>query len=160
MAFSPDSSLLAIGGGADRIQLVDTGSGNVLEPLQLHRESPFAIAFGDDGETLVAIFNDGSVGLWDVPRRRALTDPLRGVHGLGLDVAFDQAHGVLVTSGENNGGSAAMWSPLLWSDARARQLTDRLCAVAGRNMTPAEWRELVGTGSPRRTCDQWAASER
>jgi hypothetical protein len=66
----------------------------------------------------------------------------------------------LVSTGQDDsGGSAVLWSPLLWSEARTDVLTDRLCAAAGRNMTVAEWRELVGSASPRRTCDQWPAPD-
>ena len=160
LAFSPDSSLLAVGGPNDVIQLIDTETGSPLAPLPLHRESAFGVAFGKEGKTLAAIFNDGSVGLWDVPLRRPLTDPLRGAHAFGLELAFDEAHGVLVSTGQDDsGGSAVLWSPLLWSEARTDVLTDRLCAAAGRNMTVAEWRELVGSASPRRTCEQWPAPD-
>jgi WD40 repeat protein len=158
LAFSPDSRLLAVGGGTDKIQILDTETGALLEPLSVHRENVFGIAFGVDGETLAAIFNDGSVGVWDVPLRQPLTDPLHGVHDFGLDIAFDQEHGVLLSGDEGDaGGSAVLWSPLLWSSPRAEPLIERLCAVAGRNMTAAEWQELAGSHSPRRTCDRWPA---
>ena len=46
------------------------------------------------------------------------------------------------------GGELTFWDAVLWSDVAA--MRKRLCEVAGRSLTPEEWRELVSADSTSR----------
>ena len=55
----------------------------------------------------------------------------------GLDFSPD---GTMLATG-TQGGELTFWDAVLWSDVAA--MKKRLCEVAGRSLTPEEWRELV-----------------
>ncbi len=69
VAFSPDSQLLASGGGEGSVKLWDTATGQERATLVGHTGPIEALAFTADGAMLASGggFGDGTVRLWDMP---------------------------------------------------------------------------------------------
>jgi WD40 repeat protein len=115
------------------------------DPLVGGAGARFGVAFSPDGATIATVGDDRSVTLWDVASRQRL-GALFGHVGASREVAFGRDGRSLSTIDDE--GSLAFWDldPSFW-EAKA-------CALAGRNLTRAEWGQFVG-GDYQRTCPQW-----
>ena len=140
--FSPDGRLLAVT-SSHNTQLWDVAerrrSG---PPLRGHEGVVFTSEFSPDGRTLATSGSDGSVILWDVGSRRSLGK---------LPGRIGQISGRFTPDGRrlfvlHELGGAQRWevSPDAWSK--------HACRVAGRELTRAEWEELVPDQDYRRVC--------
>ena len=113
IGFSPDSAILAGGGGrAETVHLWDTSSGALLKTFAEHPEGVMNIAFSPDGNTLAvetpgAGYFDAKVVLWDVTsgQRKASLPIARSCYYSG--VAFSPDGGLVASGG--NGGPLLMW---------------------------------------------------
>ena len=140
--FSPDGRLLAIS-SFGYTQLWDAESRRpVGAPLGGHEGDVFNAEFSPDGEMLATSGFDGSVILWDVDSRRTL-GKLPGSLGF-TSARFTPDGRRLFKLSET--GAAQRWevSPNAWSR--------HACAVAGRELTRAEWQEFVPDQDYRRVC--------
>ena len=144
LAFSPDRRLLASGGERD-VQLWDVrGRRASGEPLHVGGTIN-GLSFSPDSRTL-AVASTTGVSLWDVQSRSRLGDKLTTDDT--SSIAFGSGGRSLV-SGDRHGIS--FWNPLLWTRDIAA-IHARLCQVAGRQLTPAEWRALLPRQPYRKTC--------
>src|SRR5262249_52697029 len=106
------------------------------------------LALGPDGATLATSSLSGAIRLWDVARRQPLGGALADPTGAAA-MSFT-GDGTRFVSATHDGGVAA-WDPILLS-------TDfdtwraRLCRVAGRNLTRAEWAQFLPGQPYRPTC--------
>jgi WD40 repeat protein len=140
--FSPDGRLLVVT-SAHSVQLWEAATRRRIgPPLRGHEGLVFTSEFSPDGRTLATSGSDGDVILWDVASRRAI-GKLPGPTG--------QISGHFTPDGRrlfvlHELGEAQRWevSPDAWS----RQA----CRVAGRDLTRAEWVELVPDQDYRRVC--------
>ena len=140
--FSPDGRLLAIS-SFGYTQLWDAESRRpVGAPLGGHEGDVFNAEFSPDGEMLATSGFDGSVILWDVDSRRTL-GALPGSLGF-TSARFTPDGRPLFKLFET--GAAQRWEVSL--DAWSRHA----CAVAGRELTRAEWQEFVPDQDYRRVC--------
>jgi WD40 repeat protein len=143
VAFSPDGQLLASGSEDSSIKLWDLSrQPPQAEPLVGHNNSVHQVAFSPDGQMLVSTSFDKSVILWDVVTRKRLGDPLTG-HGDVVDGLAFSPDGKIVASGSYNG------TIFLW-DVDFASWQALACRRANRNMTQAEWEQLVGPSIPYR----------
>ncbi len=129
----------------------DLGSASRLgEPIQAHRAPVSSATFGPDGSILATSGEDGTMRLWDVATRRQLGEPIP--YG-ATNVAFSPDGRTLVSAGDPS-LPILLWDDILWaSDLPAFE--ERLCPIAGRNLTRGEWDEFLPDQEYRKTCDQF-----
>jgi WD40 repeat protein len=108
------------------------------------------VAVAPDGRTFASGGREGTVKLWDLASGRELGEPIV-VDDPVEALAFDERGGLAAMMKDEKSGtnSFAAWDSLLWTDGRA---LDRLCRVAGRNLTIDEWRQYIPDQPPGATC--------
>ena len=87
LAVSPNSSILASGGGDNNVILWDLKTGRRMRTIAAHKAAVNAIAFSRDGQTLASGSDDKTVRLWNVrtgSRLRTLSGHAGGVNAIAL----------------------------------------------------------------------------
>lgn len=166
VAFNRDGSMLASGSFDRGIRLwrIEEDGGSPVGLLEGHPSTVRALAFSPDGKVLVSGgggspgaqlggLTGGVMRLWDVSAKRARGTMLRSASEL-IDVEFSPDGRNLATAAFN--GQVALWYPSLWATDGAA-LERRLCQVAGRNLTEAEWQTLSTGREYTRTCENLPA---
>jgi WD40 repeat protein/DNA-binding SARP family transcriptional activator len=143
--FAPEGTVVAVAGDRGQVGLLDTADGSWRRrPVSGHKDQTLSIAYSPRRDVFVTGGADGRVILWDgrTGARLGSVEPSRSEGPLTAAFLSD-GHSVLVTSAD---GATYRWdtSPRSWLDAA--------CRIAGRNLTPAEWRESFGPRPYRRTC--------
>ena len=126
---------------AGRVTLWDLRNDRMRFSIAMPENVSLALALSPDEGTL-AVGTSGSADqllLIDTDSGRMLGGALTVPGGpvMGLDFSPD---GTTLATG-TQGGELTLWDAVLWSDVAA--MKKRLCEVAGRSLTPEEWRELV-----------------
>ncbi len=140
--FSPDGRLLAVT-STHYTQLWDVARRRRIgPPLRGHEGLALTSEFSPDGRTLATSGSDGSVILWDLESRRSL-GKLPGLLGQIATRFAPDGRRLFVL---HELGAAQRWevSPDAWSK--------HACRVAGRELTRAEWDELVPDQDYRAVC--------
>ncbi|MEM6980476.1 MAG: serine/threonine-protein kinase, partial [Planctomycetota bacterium] len=139
--FSPDGSLLAVGGFGE-VLLLDPQTGDDLGSLHGTRAKSYGFDFSPDGKRLVVGSEDGMVRVFDVDRRRLLTT-MTG-HKVGasygvIAVAFDGSGDRIVSSGFN--GVVKVWDA--WNGDRREAIDDARSDAEGPR--PSQSVDFVAT---------------
>jgi WD40 repeat protein len=143
LAFSPKGRLLASAGGG-AIRFWDVASRRSLGALRVG-STISSLTFSRDGRTL-AVGAENGVSLWDVRAKSRLGKPLHAGSPTRT-VAFSNDGRTLVSGGTG----MWLWNAILWSRSLAA-FAGRLCPVANRQLTTAEWRQYVPGEPYRKTC--------
>ncbi|MBF8188043.1 hypothetical protein ITP53_20345 [Nonomuraea sp. K274] len=137
--FGPGGGSLAMAGPAG-ITLWDTRTWRP-SGVRLAARSPSAPAFSHDGRTLAASTPAG-VRMWDVATGRSMGALAAGEEA--VDLAFASSGGLLYTVGVRGEARAGGVDPGPTATA--------VCALAGRELSPEEWRRFVPELPYRRVC--------
>ena len=145
IAFSP-GGLLATGGWSGIVQLWDPSTGREIgKPTPVAPAPVASITFNPSGSTFATTGgSDGLTKLWTTATLQPVGSALVGARGTWSHAAYTPDGGRLVVVYDD--GTGSVWPTS--ADAWAR----RACAVAGRNLTQAEWRQYVGGSTYRATC--------
>jgi WD40 repeat protein len=102
-----------------------------------------AMTFSPDGELLATA--DGTVKLWDVATHQQIGSPVTSGTGAVSALAFSP-DGRLLATADGDG------TVQLIDAAFPRNLVSAVCAKAGRNLTPHEWRAYVQSEFYQKIC--------
>ena len=157
IAFSPDGQTLAVARTDGSIGLWSVSRRTLSDTLRAHVATSLlaccaeatAVDFSPDGRVLASEGRDG-LRLWDTTRASPLGDLLRGVDPDTWSVAFSPDGQMLVSAGDDG---TVLWDAILLS-RNYEEWQSRLCRIASRNLTEAEWRRFLPDESYRKTCPQ------
>jgi WD40 repeat protein/class 3 adenylate cyclase/tRNA A-37 threonylcarbamoyl transferase component Bud32 len=143
VAFSPDGRLLAAGTNNGKVVLLDPHHGErVGPPIEVGKDVIDPVSFSPDGRLLAASSGDQTAAVWDLASRKRLGTTFPAVQGV-VPVAQFAPDGDLVVWYL---ADAVKWpmDPRTWMRFA--------CQVAGRDLTPAEWSDILPNREYRRVC--------
>lgn len=149
LAFSNDGTQLASGDREGMVELWDVATRRPLgPPFVAHQTDVVAIAFSPDRQTLATGDAHGNVRLMDLDSRRPLGRPMTAHRSAVSSLTFD-ANGALVSADAE--GNALRWDRILISDD-VYEWSERVCRLAGRSLSRAEWRQYLPGEPYHRAC--------
>jgi WD40 repeat protein len=191
IVFDPTGTMLASANSDGSIALWDVAMHDRIAVLRGHQEGKeaMAVSFSPDGKRLASAGRDGAVIIWNVDERREInrfggldeiysiafspdnrmlayqsdnnTVILRDVQSFQKMLAISEQSGPVAFSPDGRRmasvgrGGVSLWSidPEDWNE--------RACSAAGRNITRAEWRLLIGDDYPYQTlCARYPVMDR
>ena len=149
--FSPDGSVLAVG-GFEEVRLIDPASGKLIARLSGHADAVRSIAFSPDGRMLAAAGGppqrDGEIKIWDLETHRLLRT-LNGHKDCIYSVAWSP-DGKLLASGSYD-KAVKLWDASTGKELRTLQ--DHIDAVFAVAFSPDGKR--LASASQDRTVKIW-----
>jgi DNA-binding SARP family transcriptional activator/WD40 repeat protein len=133
--FSPDGVHVAIGLSSGRVLILDTKTGRPLQsPAPAHRDPILWAGYSADGSQVLSADTGGTLQLWDAATGQ-VQDAVTIPDGAGIAQFLPGTTDVTILSR----GRVLTW------DTRRDYATKFACRIAGRDLTPDEWRTYVGT---------------
>jgi WD40 repeat protein len=132
IALTPDGRTLAFG-SRDKINLWDVTRRTPIATL-IGARGDSQVLLSGDGRTLVSGSMDGTVRLWDVANGTEIG--ILAVHESPVFSLTFSPDGHTLASGSYDGA-------IRLSDTSVTSWRQRLCAIAGRSFTRAEWAEFL-----------------
>ncbi|MFI5039114.1 MAG: PQQ-binding-like beta-propeller repeat protein, partial [Solirubrobacterales bacterium] len=140
---TPDSRLIGIGTADGKVLLLDSRTGREDgTPISVASGHVASVAFSPDSGTFAASSNDGTASLWDLRSRKRLGNPFPPYPGAVPAIVFEPNGRLLMIPLSN----AFEWP----TDVKSWQRF--ACRVAGRDLTPAEWHDLLPARAYRPVC--------
>jgi WD40 repeat protein len=155
LAWSPDRRTLAVGTYDGTLTLYDA---RTLRPVAaagpIEPGAVRTVSFSPDGADLITAGTGGQIRFWSVPGLTSEGNPIRVGSG-GNDggvFAWYTPSGQVVGLGADDRSPGTDWQR--WFDFRAApaDLLRTACALAGTDMTRAQWRRYVPDESYRHVC--------
>jgi WD40 repeat protein len=140
----PRTGLLAVATEDGQVLFVDPARGvEAGQPLATQAGQLLALATSPDGALIAGVGGDGALRVWDRASGRAIGPPLQTGGDYTRSIAWLDAGHLLTGSAS---GLLVAWdmTPAHWAD--------RACALAGRDLTRAEWARWLPDQPYRRTC--------
>ncbi len=145
LAFTADGNMLASGSSDRSVRFWDVAKRQSLEqPLLGHDKQVWGVRFyPPDDRTLASLAGDGSVILWDVASRQPLGPPVHATTETEAMTLSPDGRRFYLGGIDS---TVHIWTldPLPWPE--------RACAIANRNLTPAEWQEYFRDEPYHKTC--------
>lgn len=143
MAIAPDSRTVGIGTQDGKVLFLNPRSGKPVQPpLQAAAGNIDYVSFSADGRSLAVGAADNAVSVWDLRSRKRLGNPFGPYPGTIPATLFEPNGRLLIVLLEN----AIEWP----TDVRTWERF--ACQAAGRNLTHAEWADLLPNRPYRRVC--------
>ena len=140
---TPDSRKVGAGTEDGKVLLLDARTGRQDgAPIEVAAGHIIDVAFSPDGSTFAISSNDGTASLWDLRSRKRLGTPIPPLPGAIPDVGFEPNGRLLIPYLSN----AYEWPTDLNTWERFA------CRVAGRDLTPQEWHDLLPSRAYRPVC--------
>jgi WD40 repeat protein len=147
LSFSPDGRWLAGGGHSGVVHVFETDTWEAASSsITLHDHWMLQLEWLRDSHTVVTTGGDGTVSLFDVERGLARTRPLPGSGEPGKSPAHlmpSPTDALVVLRGDRSGWRYPLRSSAWLSEA---------CAIAGRDLTTAEWDRYLPGREYQHTC--------
>jgi DNA-binding SARP family transcriptional activator/WD40 repeat protein len=149
LSFSRDGQRLAVGSTLGLLHVFDTSTWRRLhKPAQVHDSDLLQVGWLGAGRTVVTTGSDGKVSLFDATRGlvrgRALPASTQGGAGATYLLSGTSREVVAVTAAQ--AGRRYPMKPSAW--------LAEACAVAGRNLSRAEWSRYLPDRTYERTCSR------
>ena len=143
IAYSPDSRLLAVGTEDGQVLFWDARRGvTEAPPLHVSTGNVAQISFSTDATTMVISSHDGSTTLWDLRSRKQIGSSFPARPNVITSPVFEPNGKLLL----EYLADAAQWPTDVGSWERFA------CQVAGRDLTPAEWHDILPARRYMRVC--------
>ena len=141
--FSPDGKQIATGDITGSVAFWDAATGRQSAPLRTEVGFVASVTFSPDGSEVMTTGGDGTLRLWDLASHKLVGGPLPGSNTTGWGTYFPDGRHVISVFGS---GVGVVWDvdPADWERAA--------CAIANRELTPAEWHDFVPERGYRRVC--------
>lgn len=150
LAFHPKGYVMATGGDDRNVVLWDISNPRAIDQhsiLRGHGDWVWSLAFSPNGDNLAAGVRNGRTMVWDVFSGLLLGDSFQQ-EGEVFGVAFSPDGKTVASHSDRDG--------LRFWNLDPQSMQDRLCQLANRNLTAAEWQQYVGDlDSYQRTCPQF-----
>ena len=144
VAASPQGRYAAVVGDNGEVVVIDTTKGALVDaPVIAHDDVGNYITYSADGTRVVSSGWDGSISLVDGTTGELLGTAVLPERTLASAGFMHDDETVLVASYQQ---SIYRW------DTRPERAREFACAIAGRNLTPAEWRENFPDRPYEETC--------
>ncbi len=133
--FSPDGKMIATGDLSGNVEFWDPLSGHqVGRTLGGQNGLALSVTFNRRGTQLLTTSTDGKLRLWDLSSGKLIGAPLPGADAGGWGTFFPDGTRVIAVFPS---GTGVIWNvdPRAWRS--------QACRVAHRNLSRAEWRDLV-----------------
>jgi WD40 repeat protein len=148
LSFSPDGTLLAAGSDAGLLSILDTKTWKPVHgPAPVHAEPVLDVEWLADSSTVVTAGKDETVSMYDVERDivRSRALPASNDPGDGATFLMPDPRDEVIVMNEGGPGHRYPVDPARW--------LARACAVAGRDLTHAEWERYMPDEPYRPVCD-------
>jgi dipeptidyl aminopeptidase/acylaminoacyl peptidase len=143
IAYSPDPRMLAVGTEDGQVLFWDARRGVADAPaLHVSTGNVAQISFSPDGTTMVISSHDGSTTLWDLRSRTQIGSSFPERPNVITSPVFEPNGKLLI----EYLADAAQW-PI---DAASWERS--ACQVVGRDLTPAEWHDILPARPYTRVC--------
>ena len=147
---APDGRTVGVGGAYGDVVVVDAVTGRLSPFPHAHDDFVESVTFAPDYATFVTTGRDGAVKLWDMASHELLDSVLPLGPNHRVRASFLATDRVLIFY---DTGEIFEW------DQRPDGWEAYACAVAGRNLTKAEWEDLFPDQAYRVTCPEFPAGE-